>query len=62
MPAWALHRHGRPAPLPWPTLVPVTVVKGSGPVDAATTVLPAPVLAPPPPIAEPPLPDLRLRP
>ena len=60
MPAWA-HHHRHPVLLPWPDLVPVTVVKGSDPTGAAVPGLPPPVLTPPPPIAEPPLPDLLLQ-
>ena len=59
MPAWA-HRMALPRLLPWPAVVPVAVIKGA---DAPTTgALPSPVLIPPPPIAAPLLPELRLAP
>lgn len=61
MPAWA-HHHARPALLPWPALVPVAVVGERDPTAAAVPVLPPPVLTPPAPIAEPPLPALLLQP
>ena len=59
MPAWA-HRATLPRLLPWPAVVPVVVIKGDdAPIAGA---LPSPVLVPPPPVAAPPLPELRLAP